>query len=39
MDELIKSDLPIQEVDLSHDEALIYFKKINNNLNNNLLFF
>jgi uridine kinase len=29
MDELIKSDLPIQEVDLSHDEALIYFKKIN----------
>ena len=29
MTELIKSDLPIQEVSLSHDEALLYFKKIN----------
>ena len=28
MDELIKNDLPIEEVDLSHDEAIGYFKKI-----------
>ena len=29
MDELIKSDLPIEEVSLSHDEAINYFKSIN----------
>ena len=29
MQELIKKDLPIDEIELSHDEALNYFKSIN----------
>ena len=37
MQELIKQDLPIEEVELSHDEALNYFKSIKHNYSVSLI--
>jgi uridine kinase len=37
MEELIKNDLPITEVELSHDEAYNYFKSINHNYSASLI--
>ena len=37
MTDLIKQDLPIKEVELSHEEAINYFKKINHNYSVSLI--
>ncbi len=37
MEELIKEDLPIEEIELSHQEAINYFKSINHNYSVSLI--